>query len=160
MDKWQKYFLDIAHRTAKMSKDPSTKVGAVLVGPDRQIVSTGYNGFPRGIDDSDERLNTRETKYALVVHAEMNSLLNAGRYGIKTGGTTLYVVAHDSTTGQCWGGPPCIRCAVEAIQAGVSEIVVPNPDGVPARWLDSLAQGRAIIEEAGIKYTECGNFQP
>ena len=72
-ERWDRYFLDLALLNAQMSKDPSTKVGAVIVGPDREVRSMGFNGFPRGIADTRERLECREVKLDLVVHAEMNA---------------------------------------------------------------------------------------
>ena len=69
-EKWDGRFLDLAAHISNWSKDPSTKVGCVVVGPDREIRSTGFNGFPRGIADTDERLSDRNLKYPLICHAE------------------------------------------------------------------------------------------
>src|ERR1700733_15498817 len=104
-ERWHRHFLSIAEACALMSKDPSTKVGAVIVGPDREIRSTGFNGLPRGIDDTDERLSDRDTKLKLVVHAEMNAVLNAARFGVSLKGCALYLSATDNS-GLVWGGPP------------------------------------------------------
>ncbi|WLB77042.1 deoxycytidylate deaminase [Bradyrhizobium elkanii] len=76
-ERWDRYFLKVAQAVSTASKDPSTKVGAVIVRPDRTMASFGYNGFPRGIADTDERLNNREVKYDLVVHGEINAILTA-----------------------------------------------------------------------------------
>lgn len=139
---------------ASWSKDPSTQVGAVLVGPDREILSVGYNGFPRGVMDFEHRLNNREEKYRLVVHAEINALMNAARNGICTKHATMYVIARSVATGAKWGGAPCIRCAVETIQSGVSRVIVPEPMDMPETWVKSCAEGRAVLEEAGVDYIE------
>ncbi|MBT7127172.1 MAG: CMP deaminase, partial [Candidatus Thioglobus sp.] len=77
LDKWDKRYLGLAAEVSTWSKDPSTQVGAVTVGSKKEVLSQGFNGFPRGIDDSDERYNNRDTKYKLVVHAEMNAIYNA-----------------------------------------------------------------------------------
>lgn len=152
-EKWDRHFLKMALLNAEMSKDPSTKVGAIIVGPDREVRSAGFNGFPRGILDSSARLINRELKYSLIVHAEVNAILNAARAGIATRGCTLYVAAQDST-GLVWGGPPCTRCSVEVIQAGIMEVVAPPAVNIPERWLADLAKAREILREAGVHYRE------
>ena len=82
MNKWDKRFLELAKQIASWSKDPSTQVGCVVVGPDREIRSTGFNGLPRGIEDSEDRLNNREIKYPMICHAEENAIMHAARIGI------------------------------------------------------------------------------
>jgi hypothetical protein len=86
--RWDHHFLRLCQDHARMSKDPSTRVGAVIVGPDGEIRSAGFNGFPRGILDSDDRLNDRETKLKLMVHGEMNAILAAARVGTPVKGCT------------------------------------------------------------------------
>ena len=78
MTKWDRRYMEMAELVASWSKDPSTRVGAVIVSPDNHVVSVGFNGFPRGIEDND-RLNQRGTKYMNIVHAEMNALIHADR---------------------------------------------------------------------------------
>ena len=112
MTKWDVRFLELAKQIASWSKDPSTQVGCVVVGPDREIRSTGFNGLPRGIEDSEERLNDREIKYPLICHAEENAIMHAARIGISLKECTAYIT---------W--PPCTRCARSLIQAGISQIV-------------------------------------
>jgi dCMP deaminase len=138
---------------SKLSKDPSTRVGSVIVGPDREILSAGFNGFPRGIADTVERLNDRDTKLKLVVHAEMNALLAAARTGMRLKGCMMYLVATDES-GLVWGGPPCTRCVVEIIQVGIGEIVSFPVKTIPSRWHDDLETARKLIDEAGIIYRE------
>lgn len=151
--KWDDHFIELAIQVARMSKDPSTQVGAVVVGPDREILSTGFNGFPRGIEDTLERLTNRDLKLGLIVHAEMNAILQAARNGVSTKGRKLYLAATDGS-GQVWGGPPCTRCTVEIIQSGVSEIVSrPFKTGF-SHWKSSLEVSLVLLKEAGVVYRE------
>lgn len=152
-DRWDKHFLQLAIDHARMSKDPSTRVGAIIVGPDREIRSSGFNGFPRGIADTPARLNDRTMKLQLIVHGEMNAILNAARVGIPLKGCALYLSATDAS-GAVWGGAPCTRCTVEIIQAGIVEIVSPPMKDTPSRWRDDLVFARALLEEAGVVYRE------
>jgi dCMP deaminase len=144
---WDKRFLSLAEHVAQWSKDPSTKVGAVLVGDNKLVVGLGYNGFARGVHDTDERLNDRPTKYAMVVHAEVNAILMAGE---KAKGASLYVWPSFSI--------PCIchDCCKTAIQAGVKEVVglPPSPEYAERakRWQDSIDISRIMCEEAGVGY--------
>ena len=90
IDKWDDRFLDIAREISTWSKDPSRKIGAIAV-RDRKILATGYNGFPKGIEDTPSRLNIREIKYQYVVHAEMNCIYNAAENGVSLRDSTLYI---------------------------------------------------------------------
>lgn len=152
-ERWDRHFLQLCLDNARMSKDPSTRVGAVIVGPDREIRSTGFNGFPRGVLDTDERLNNREQKLRLVVHAETNAILNAARVGIPVKGCTLYLAATDRS-GLVWGGPPCTRCSVEIIQSGIAEIVSYPIKATPSKWHDDLKLAGELLAECGMKYRE------
>ena len=153
--KWDLRFLELAELVASWSKDPSTKVGAVIVGPGGEIRSTGFNGFSRGVEDTDERLNNREEKLALVVHAEMNAILNAARFGTRLEGCTMYVAAMDQS-GAVWGGPPCTRCSLDVIQAGISTVVsLPFKTGL-STWADDVAFANLLLREAGVTYREIG----
>ena len=138
--KWDIRFLKLATHISEWSKDPSTKVGCVVVGPDREIRSTGFNGFPRGIQDSDDRLTNRDLKYPLICHAEENAIMHAARIGLALKGWTAYVT---------W--PPCTRCARSLIQAGVSEIVIPSGLEIPDRWRDDFEMSMGLLREAGVK---------
>jgi dCMP deaminase len=151
--RWDLYFLDLCIATAKMSRDPSTKVGAIIVGPDRELRSSGFNGFSRGIADTQERLNDRDTKLKLVVHGEMNAVLAAARVGIPLKGCTLYLAATD-VSGAIWGGPPCSQCTKDVIQAGITEVVSFPKKSVPSKWHDDLMLAESLLQEAGIKYRE------
>jgi len=137
-DKWDRRFIDVAQLISSWSKDPSTKVGCVVVGGDREIRSTGFNGFPRGIEDSEERLSQRELKYPLICHAEENAIMHAARVGVSLRDCTAYVT---------W--PPCTRCARPLVQAGVKEVVFPRGE-VPERWRVDFEMSLAMLTEAGV----------
>lgn len=137
--KWDQRFLRLAQHISEWSKDPSTKVGCVVVGPDREIRSTGFNGFPRGIEDSAERLDNRELKYPLICHAEENAIMHAARIGVALRGCVAYVT---------W--PPCTRCARSLVQAGVSEVVYPSSLEIPERWRDDFEMSMQMLREAGV----------
>ena len=137
--KWDRRFLELAAHIATWSKDPSTKVGCVLVGADREIRSTGFNGFPRGIRDDEERLQNRAKKYPLICHAEENAIMHDARIGMTLKNCVAYVT---------W--PPCSRCARSLIQAGVAEIVYPEGCEVPDRWKEDFDTSHEMLEEAGV----------
>lgn len=136
--KWDQRFLELAGHVAAWSKDPSTKAGAVLVGRRRQQISLGYNGFPPGIEDTSERLNDRQTKYNLVVHAERNALYNAD---FDTEGGTMYVSPL----------PPCSDCAKSIITKGITRVVAIVPTEEQAsRWGESFELMAKMFAETGI----------
>jgi len=139
LNKWDQRFLKIAYDVAEWSKDPGTKVGAVLV-DDRRIIATGYNGFPQGINDSVRRYGDREVKLAYTVHAEVNAILNAAKNGAQTKDSTLYVTFS-----------PCVSCATSVIQAGISAVVCPCVSMAPERWQKSFQLGQELLKEAGVK---------
>ena len=135
---WDIRFMRMAHEVASWSKDPSTKVGCVLV-KDRKIISMGYNGFPRLIEDDLNRLIDREVKYEMTVHAEQNAVITAALHGISTAGSTAYVTFS-----------PCSRCAAVLINAGISTVVVSAADEIPSRWLENFQLAAELLNEAGI----------
>jgi dCMP deaminase len=155
--RWNEYFLRQALLASTMSKDPSTKVGAVIVDYEGIVLATGFNGFPRGIVDSPGRLADRDTKLRYMVHGEMNAVLSAARNGVKLYGSTMYIAAQGKDG--VWGGPPCVRCAVECIQAGVKHIISFPFKTVPSRWAEDLAIARNILEEAGVSFDEHPLFE-
>ncbi len=136
---WDQVFLRLAKEVASWSKDPSTKVGAVAVGPKRNVLAQGYNGFPRGIFDYAERYNDKPTKYMYVVHAEMNVIYNATYNGVSLDDASLYV----------YGLPPCSECAKGIIQVGIKEIIT-ETQGIPKKWQDSWDFSKSMFDEAGI----------
>ena len=136
-DWWDRWYLDLARQVATASKDPSTKVGAVIVRPNNTIASVGYNGFPRGMSDAPELYEDRPTKLSRIVHGEMNAILNAQG---PVDGCTLYCTFM-----------PCDRCAVFVVQAGIARVVSPEPSASELeRWGESIAKTREIFREAGI----------
>ena len=132
--------LNLAERIASWSRDPSTKVGAVIADSDNRIISTGYNGFAQGVEDSDVQWKDRETKYELVIHGEENALIFAQR---SIRGCTLYTVPF----------PPCSRCASKFIQAGISRVVARPPTADQfARWEDSFQLAKKLYKQAKVEY--------
>lgn len=131
----------MAQLVASWSKDPSTQVGAVLVRPDRTIISVGYNGFPRGVQDLDCRYKERETKYKLVVHAEANAILSAGE---RLDNATLYCTLM-----------PCCECAKLVIQAGIRVVIVPSLEE-SERYAESMKASKLMFAEAGVQLRQVG----
>jgi len=110
---WDSYYLSVCQVVARRSKDPSTQIGCVIIGPAREIRSTGYNSFPRGINDGVPERQTRPEKYLWIEHAERNAIYNAARAGTPLEGCTMYVEVM-----------PCMDCARAIVQAGIAELVV------------------------------------
>ena len=148
------YFLKLCINHARKSNDPSTRVGALIVSPRNGIISYGFNCFPIGIAETDERLNDREVKLSLTVHAEMNAILFAAKKGISTKNCTLYLIAKDARGPNIWGGPPCFRCVTEIIQTGITEIVSVIERKIPSRWAEDLILAEMVLKEAGVRFTE------
>ena len=116
-------------------------------------MANGWNRFPAGIAVTMARLEDRETKLRLMVHAEMVAILWAAKHGVCLRGGTLYLAATDDS-GLTWGGPPCTRCCVEIIEAGITQIVsLPQKSGL-SKWHDDLNYARTILSEAGIGFRE------
>lgn len=140
--KWDSRFLELAQVVSTWSKDPSTQTGAVIVRPDKTVVSLGFNGFPPGLADTMERLSDRQLKYEYTVHCEMNALLLT-RESVK--GCTLYT----------WPFLSCCRCAVHVVRAGIARVVAPSAsEDLLSRWADSLARTKGIYAEVGISVDE------
>ena len=140
--KWNERYLNLAYEIAQWSKDPSKKIGAIAVGIKGQVLAQGYNGFPRGISHSAERLNDRELKYKYVVHAEMNLIYNASYNGTSLDGSTVYVT----------GLPVCSECAKGLIQVGVQQVIMPKQDDTPEKWMESFELTKQLFEEAGVAW--------
>lgn len=139
-DHWIKRYIALAKETASWSKDPSRKVGAVAVSTKGQVLATGYNGFPRGIFDTQERYNDRSVKYKYVVHAEMNCIYNATYNGVSLDGASMFV----------WGLPPCSECAKGIIQVGIKAVYYSTEENIPDQWLASLQLTDEMFTEVGI----------
>lgn len=137
---WQARWMERAKQISQWSKDPSTQVGCVYVDEERKLeLSGGYNGFPRGIDD-DERLDDRELKYKLVVHAEMNGIFNAAANGINLRGSSLFA----------WALPICSECAKGIIQVGVKKVYVQECFVSNERWRNTWELTQQMFKESTI----------
>lgn len=136
VESWDATFLGLAERFARRSKDPSTKVGCVIVGPDREVRSMGYNGLPRGVEDLAERME-RPAKYLWTSHAEENAVAQAARIGVSLKGCTAYVTHF-----------PCARCARALIQAGITEIIYGG--GTTKMPTEEFQVADALLTEAGV----------
>lgn len=138
-EKWDRRFISLAQVVASWSKDPSTKTGAVITDDKGRIISVGYNGFARGVEDSEERYSNREIKYKMIVHCERNAILFAGR---PLDGCTLYTVPFQS----------CSVCAAMVIQAGITRCVAPvMPEHLKERWAEDMALAAKMFKEAGVE---------
>lgn len=140
-NKWHNRFIELAQHAAQWSLDPSTKVGAIIVDREKNVRSIGYNGFPRNVEDSEERLNDRETKYKMVVHAEANAIATCARLGVRADGCTMYCTHF-----------PCSTCCGIIIQAGIKKLYVPMPEtDFLERWEADYKTSRVLLEEADIE---------
>jgi dCMP deaminase len=140
---WKEYFRNIAHQVKLKSKDEKTQIGAVIVGEDNEIVSTGYNSFPRGIIDDISERQERPEKYFWFEHAERNAIYNAARIGVSTKGTTMYLTC----------GIPCADCCRGIINAGITTIVceVGDAGAKGPKWEESGKRSLQMFNEAGVK---------
>ncbi len=144
-DKWDLRYLRVAKEVSTWSKDPSTQVGAVTVKPHYgQILTQGYNGFPRALQDLPERLEERITKYKYTIHAEMNCIYNASLLGLSLLNAHMYI----------WGLPLCSECAKGIIQAGISKVIVCYPEKIHEPWISSWEMSKNMLYEAGCTISE------
>ena len=137
--KWKKRFLKLSKEISTWSKDPSTKVGALIISEDRNIISTGYNGFPRGIEDTEERLNNRELKYKFVLHAEMNCILKEIYNGRSIKDCILNVQ----------GLPTNYEWTKSIIQAGIKKVITDSK--ATDNWKESLKLSLEMLKEANVE---------
>lgn len=143
--KWDQHFVTLCKEIAKMSKDTSTQTGCVVVRPDKSIASTGFNGFPRGVDDTKPERYERPAKYLYTEHCDRNAILTAARHGVSLESCTMYLT-----------GPPCADCSRAIIQAGINEVVWPEDNTfekdpvVMERWKDNIFVALEMLDEAGI----------
>lgn len=138
MIKWHKRFMNIAKEVSTWSKD-FTQIGAIIV-KDKRILSTGYNGFPKSLNDDKERIYNRELKLKFTIHAELNSLLNALEHGISVRDSTLYV----------YGLRPCHECAKSIIQSGIKTVVYFNKASQSSSWSESCDLAENMFKESGV----------
>ena len=151
---WAKYFMSLVYLTAMKSKDESTKIGAVIVGPDKEIRSTGFNGLPRGVNDDKpkewdkiwaEDRHTSPEKYFWYEHAERNAIYNAARVGVPLLGCAMYTQ-----------GTPCADCGRAIIQAGITMVVIDADwEKMNAeKWVQSAMRTKIMLDEAGVSLIE------
>jgi len=140
-DKWDRRFLELAKFYSTWSKDESTKVGCVIVASDKTVVANGFNGLPRGADDSNLSRQVRPEKYFWYEHAERNAIFNAAKIGTALSGTTLY-----STL--C----PCMDCARGIVQSGIKRVVTADvmDDRIQAIWREQFPRVEELFAECGV----------
>lgn len=134
---WDDRYMNLAKHVAEWSKDRNTKVGCVVIGPDREVRSIGYNGFPRGINDDIEHRHARPDKYTWTEHAERNAIYNAARVGVPLKGCIMYLP---------WF--PCVDCARAIIQCGLQELVAIEPDTTHSQWGEQFASALVLLQES------------
>lgn len=142
-NKWRYRWIQMAELVSSWSEDPSTKVGCVIVNDEQDLLSIGWNGLPRGIVSSVEKIEHRPTKYSWIEHAERNAIYNGTRTGSKNfKGATMYILYF-----------PCCDCARAIIQSGISTIVVKqnNDDSFKERWTENLKMSKQMLVEANIQ---------
>ena len=143
---WDEFYIGMCLHVSKKSKDKSTKLGAVIVGANHEVLSIGFNGFPRGVDDELDRYHERPTKYLVTEHAERNAIFNCARQGIALEGTTMYLPFEPT---------PCARCARAVIQSGIKQIIGTDVKftGKGKQWDKDLALALEMLDMAGIERT-------
>lgn len=150
-DIWDRRFYRLALEVAGWSKDRSTRVGCAIVGPNRELRSTGYNGFVRGADDSVEARYERPVKYAHTEHAERNAIYNAARMGLSMEGCTAYVATSSKLL-----GPPCVDCTRALIQSGIKRVVCEAGSDDPSKWrkdwAESMEVAKQMLIETGVVF--------
>jgi len=153
-DKRDHVFMEMAYCIAQLSKDLQTHIGAIIVGKSHEVVSAGYNSFPRGINDDDMTRQTRPRKYLFFIHAEVNAIDNAARIGVSTQNCRLYTNAM-----------PCCNCAMGIINAGITEVIIDQDFNERflqlggAEWLDSHTASREMFNEAKVSVTQLTDFK-
>ncbi len=143
---WPRYFFNIARAVSGKSRDTSTKVGCVLANEENEVLSVGFNGFPMGVQDLEERYSNRSLKYKYVCHAEANAIAIAAKNGMKLNGARLFI-----------SFMPCSNCAKLLIQAGIKEINIDgesresNDEELMKRWEEDFNFSTTMFDEAGVK---------
>jgi dCMP deaminase len=138
-EKWDGRFWELAQFVAKWSKDPDAAIGSIVAN-ERGVIAMGYNGFPKGVEDTADRLNDKDIKLSMVVHAEQNALLLAGP---AAQGAELFV----------WGKPICSTCAGVIIQARIKRVVCTNPKTMPndSKWKATGITALKMLREAKVE---------
>lgn len=142
---WIEYFLRIAEQVKLKSKDESTQIGAVIVGKDKEILSTGYNSFPRGLDDNLPERQGRPLKYHYFEHAERNAIYNAARVGTKLDESTIYLTS----------GLPCSDCSRAIINSGIKRVYCKRECTTKnkEKWVESQEIGYQMLLECSVRVT-------
>ena len=140
---WTDYFLNIAEQVKLKSKDQSTQIGAVIVGVDNEVLSTGYNSFPRGLADDVESRQERPEKYFWFEHAERNAIYNAARVGTPLKGSSIYLTS----------GLPCMDCARGIVNSGIKKVYCKRicTTTNKEKWGESQKRSRELLIECGIE---------
>jgi dCMP deaminase len=140
---WTEYFLNIAEQIKLKSKDEKTQIGAIIVGEDNEVLSTGYNSFPRGLDDNVTERQERPEKYFWFEHAERNAIYNAARVGIPLKGSSIYLTA----------GLPCTDCARGVINSGIKKVYCKEVCTTHNRekWAEEQERTKSMFKECGIE---------
>jgi len=141
---WKDRYLNLAKEISTWSKDPSTQIGCVAIGNKGQVLSQGYNGFPRYFDDHKDLYKDREIKYKYIVHAEMNCIYHATLNGISLEGAKLFV----------YGLGVCHECAKGIVQVGIKEVFASCNQDKSKRWQESFNYTKNIFKKSGVKYEE------
>jgi dCMP deaminase len=139
MADWDRRFMSLAQHVAEWSKDRNSKVGAVIVGPDNEVRTIGYNGFPMRIDDDIPSRHERPEKYLWMEHAERNAIYFAARVGTPVAGCRMYLN---------WF--PCMDCARAIVQSGIIILVARKPDFSDPKWGEEFQRALQLLNEAGI----------
>ena len=141
---WDEYFINLCNVIKDKSKDESTQIGSIIVGSDNQIISSGYNSFPRGIDVSIKERQERPEKYYWFSHSDTNAIINCALNGVSTKGSRIYMSY----------GIPCPDCARNIINAGITEVICRKDQSVmnnPAKWEEMAKRSKEMFDEVGIK---------
>lgn len=134
---WAAYWMEMAHKITERSKDPSTQVGAIIVTDENYIVSTGYNGFPSKMKETEEDWLNKPVKYDTVIHAEANAVGIAAKRGSRTDGATMYCTHF-----------PCLNCAKTIIAAGIKKLIWQTE---VAGWAEENKKAKTLLEKAGVE---------
>lgn len=138
---WDEWFIEFAKVAALKSKDRSTKVGSVIVTPDKELISVGYNGFCRDLNDDIEERHERPAKYIFTAHSEENAVINAARVGVSLKGCTMYMN---------YAPMSCVQCSRAIIQSGIKKFIGP-PIHLPSdHYIEETSQGMHMMLEAGV----------
>ena len=139
---WDDYFMSLVYLVASKSKDERTHIGAAIIGPDKELKSTGYNSFVRRLNDNIPERQEKPEKFYWIEHAERNAIYNATLIGTSLNGCKMYT-----------NGIPCMDCARGIVQSGILEVIVDkewNEDN-SERWAEHAKRTIQMFKETGVK---------